>query len=115
MGGKSIDGGRPTIQNSVGGILMRPFKNEDSVQRNAKLLTQEEVNNNISKRLAREKRRSTRELEQERLKFEVMGKLQNENIPLEFTSFILVSENAKRTQETLDSFITTWRRCVKTK
>ncbi|MCL2559382.1 MAG: DUF4355 domain-containing protein [Turicibacter sp.] len=79
------------------------------------LLSQEEVNDKMNKRLAREKRQLDRKLEDKRLEIEVMGKLAQENIPLEFAPFIMVSKNTKRTYQTLASFISAWHASVRTK
>jgi len=90
---------------------MQNLQSKDSIQ-TEKMFTQEEVNNKISKRLAREKRQLHRELEQELLKIEVIGKLEQQNIPLEFASFIIVSKNSVRTYQILERFITVWHKCV---
>ena len=83
-----------------------------STKVNQKMFTQEEVNNKIRKRLVRKKRQMNYDLEQKLLKIEVLGKLEQENIPLEFVQFIMVSKNASRTYQTLERFITTWHNCV---
>ena len=92
---------------------MQNLQSKDSIQTEEKTLTQEEVNNKISKRLARKKRQLRRELEQKLLKIEVLGKLEQQNTPLGFASFTMVSKNSMKTYKTLERFINIWRKCVK--
>jgi len=92
---------------------MQNLRGKESTQMNKKKFTQEELNNQISKRLMREKRRLDFELEQKLLKIEVVGKLEKQNIPLEFAQFIMVSKNSVRAYQTLERFITTWHKCVR--
>ena len=87
---------------------MQDLPHKHSVHVNEVMFTQEEVNDIVRKRLIRAQRHFEREAKQNQLHIEVMMRLDQEKIPIQFTTFIM-SKDPLKTRKALETFTAMWK------
>ena len=88
-------------------------RNITITEKNQKLFTQEEVNAMVSKRLKREKKQVDRKVEEKLLEKEVLGILQQENIPVGLIQFVISGKSEKQAHYAVKKLVSIWNEDVK--